>query len=206
MSYQWILSNVNAVQHVLPAPMVEIPTGGDPLAEIARRRDPTRVLYNGLVPFAVAALEHFFSQTFLIMLRYDTDARSRIRAHSRKVAMDDVAAISDGNLTIEEVVARWYTFQNVNSIHSAFNEWFGINVWQLLLRRKRIGRRVRVLEEVMNGLIEFRHGIVHRFDLDFGMDKEGIGDILNSVRMIIEVFVDHLEAERGIQIRDTLGA
>ena len=43
----------------------------EPLAQT----DPTRVLYNALVPFVLAALEHFFSQAFRILLRYNDKAR-----------------------------------------------------------------------------------------------------------------------------------
>ncbi|HEX5725895.1 MAG TPA: HEPN domain-containing protein [Longimicrobiaceae bacterium] len=200
LSYHWVLQNVRAVQRALPQP-IEVPSHG-PLAELTRLHDPVRVLYNALVPFAVAALEHFFSQTFIILLRFDDQARRRLRDQTRKVEMSEVFALSQGERRIEELVAQWYSFQNIQSVHNAFYEWFGIDVWKLLRRRKRVGRRISVLERRLNHLIEFRHGIVHRFELDFGLGRDEISELLESARVLIEVFVDHLEQERGIKIRD----
>ena len=39
-------------------------------------------------------------------------------------------------------MADWYSFQNIASIHTAFSDWFGIEFWKLLRRRRKIGKRI----------------------------------------------------------------
>ena len=89
--------------------------------------DPTRVLYNALVPFALAAVEHFFSQSFKILLKYDENAQMCLLKHQRKLEIGDVVAIRDGFKTLEDVVASWYSFQSIASIHAAYKEWLSID-------------------------------------------------------------------------------
>ena len=128
--------------------------------------DPTRVLYNALVPFALAAVEHFFSQSFKILLKYDENAQMCLLKHQRKLEIGDVVAIRDGFKTLEDVVASWYSFQSIASIHAAYKEWLSIDFWAVLRRRRKVGIRLPVLERQLDHLIEFRHGVVHRFDID----------------------------------------
>jgi hypothetical protein len=100
--------------------------------EVLAETDPTRVVYNALVPFAVASLENFFSRCFKILLRYNLKAQEKIAQQSKKVDFEDVIAIKNGTLTIEDIIADWYSFQNIASIHRAFSDWFGIDFWALL--------------------------------------------------------------------------
>jgi hypothetical protein len=94
---------------------------GTKLEDLARL-DPTRVLYNARVPFALASLEHFFSRCFKILLRYDAKAQKKLISQSRKVELEDAIAIRDGARTLEDIVADWYSFQSVSAIHKAFSE------------------------------------------------------------------------------------
>jgi hypothetical protein len=174
---------------------------GSHLAALARY-DPVRVLYNALVPFAVAALEHFFGQAFRILLHYDEQAQKHLREQAKKVEIQDVIAISEGRKTIEQVVADWYSFQNLASIHNAFKEWLGIDFWGLLRQRKKVGKHLPFLEQHLSHVIEFRHGVVHRLELDYDLDYDQIVEILDVAVVVIETFIDHLEQERGLKIRD----
>src|SRR5262249_41439857 len=155
------------------------------------RNDPVRVLYNALVPFAVAAIERFFGQVFRILLRYDLDARSRLPDQKTKIPIDDVLAISSGQKTIEDVVAEWYSFQNIQSSHKAFSDWFGIDLWGLLRRRKKVGARLPMLEKQLNRIIEFRHGVIHRFELDLDLGRGELEAIFDVVLAVVDAFIDH---------------
>jgi hypothetical protein len=146
-------------------------------------------------------LEHFFSQCFKILLRYELRAQNRLKQQTRKVDMTDVLAIQSGEKTIEDVVADWYSFQNIASIQNAFFDWFGIDVWKLLRRRRKIGKTLPILERRLNQLIEFRHGIVHRLSLDIELRKQQIQEILDVALAVIDTFVDYLEKHRGRPLR-----
>ncbi|MGB7293339.1 MAG: HEPN domain-containing protein [Thermodesulfobacteriota bacterium] len=202
LAYEFVRQNLRAVRYALPDPTESLDKLEGTKLESLSTSDPMRVLYNALVPFVVAALEHFFSQCFKILLQYEPKARVRLQQQSRKVDLSDVLAIQAGTKTIEDVVADWYSFQNIASIQSAFSDWFGIDFWKLLRRRKRIGRRIKLLESYFNRLIEFRHGIIHRLSLDLELRKPQIEQILDLAVVLIDTFVDHLETDRGKTIRD----
>jgi hypothetical protein len=202
LAYEFVTHNIRAVRYALPEPNEGLEKLVGTKLEALATADPTRVLYNALVPFAVAALEHFFSQCFKILLRYEPRARERLKQQTRKIDLADVLAIKAGTKTIEDVIADWYSFQNIASIHTAFSDWFGIDFWKLLRRRQKIGRRIALLESHLNQLIEFRHGIVHRLSLNIELRKPQIEEILDIALAIIDTFVDHLEKDRGKSIRE----
>jgi len=202
LSYELVIEKLSSLRFALPEPNEQLEKMvGTPLEALAGV-DPTRVLYNALFPFAVAAIEHFFSQSFKIMLRHDPDAQAKLRSQNKKIEIPDVYAIRDGEKSIEDVVADWYSFQNIGSIHTAFKDWFGINFQSLIRRRKKVGNKLPVLERRLASLIDFRHGVVHRFALDHGLRKQDIVDTLDMVQVLMDVFVDDLEKRRGVPIRD----
>jgi hypothetical protein len=197
------IQSLGSVRFALPQPFPDLQKLAGTKLESLARADPTRVLYNALVPFVLAAIEHFFSQAFRILLRYDDKARQRLLTQpSRKVDFPDALALAANTKTIEDVVADWYSFQNIDSIHKAFNEWFGIDVWKLLRKRRKVGKRIDWLENRFKQLIDFRHGIVHRFELNTDLDRAGIEELLDLSILLIDTFVDHAETALGENVRD----
>ena len=172
-----------------------------PALEPIATLDPQHILYNALVPFAVAAVEHFLSRSFKALLEFDPKTRERLLRQSRKVEMHEVVSIADGEMSIEDVVVGWYRFQNLDSIQRAFSEWFGIDFRAALRRRKRIGRRVVTLDAELGRMIDARHGVIHRLDIDTSLRKQGAGELLDTAMAVIDAFVDHLESQRSMRIR-----
>ena len=202
LSYEHVRTKISAVKLTLPKPHESFENLIETDLKVLSQLDQTRVLYNALVPFALAAVEHFFSQSFKILLKYDENAQTCLLKHHRKLEIGDVVAIRDGFKTLEDVVASWYSFQSIASIHAAYKEWLNIDFWAILRRRRKVGIRLPVLERQLDHLIEFRHGVVHRFDIDSEFRKEQIEEILDLVMVIIDEFVIHLEKVRGVPIRD----
>ncbi len=99
-------------------------------------------------------------------------------------------------------MVRRYSFQNINGIHSAFNEWHGIDIWRILRKKKKVGRKLQFLEVQLNELIDIRHGVVHRFSLNKELRKPDIEELLDLVLVIINSFVDYLEDTQDKIIRD----
>jgi hypothetical protein len=202
-TYNLVRNRVDAVIYTVLKPIIDFPKESL-LEDLARFGDPARVLYNALLPFALAAVEHFFGRCFAILLRYDPAAQKRLVAETRKVDMADVLAIEKGNLAVEDLVVGWYSFQSIDGINRAYSDWFAINFWSLLRSRKRIGKRVRFLSDHFDNLIQSRHGLVHRFEYDLDLGREEIKQVMETVIVLMDVFVAHLEQERGMQIRDKL--
>ena len=202
LAYESVCDSVSAVQYALPDPTPDLErlvgTDLEPFAEV----DPQRVLYNALVPFALAAVEHFLSRSFKILLQFNPKARERLQRQTRKVEMAEALSIAEGETSIEDVVVGWYRFQNLDSIQRAFSEWFGMDVRKILRRRRRIGRRIVVLDAELQKMIDARHGVIHRLHIDRSLRKPNISELLDTAMAVVDAFVDHLESEKSMRIRD----
>ena len=202
LSYEHVRNRISALKFVLPEPFESMEKLCGTELEVLAKNDPHRVLYNALVPFAVAAAEHFFSRCFKILLAYDEKAQRRLLEQKQKLELRDVISIRDGQQTLEDVVAGWYSFQNISSTHKAFNEWFDIDFWSVVRQRKKVGSRLPILEKKFQQLIELRHGLVHHFELDLELKKEHLEEMLDLVMALIDNFVTYLEKTRKVPIRD----
>ena len=202
LAYESVQDSVSAVQYALPDPTPGferlVGTDLEPLSEM----DPQRVLYNALVPFAVAAVEHFLSRSFKVLLEFDPKTCDRLLRLTRKVEIVEAISIAEGEMSIGDVVVGWYNFQNLDSIQKAFDEWLGIDFRATLRRRRRIGRRVVTLDAEFGRIIEARHGVIHRLHIDRGLQKHGISELLDAAMAVVDAFVDHLESHRSMRVRD----
>ncbi len=104
--------------------------------------DPARVLYDALVPFLVASLENSFGECFKIMRRYDKRARAKIPQQTRKVDITDLLAVNKGERRVEDVIAEWHSFQNIDSIQRAFSDWFGIHFWKIMRTEAKVAAKL----------------------------------------------------------------
>lgn len=203
MLYERVTDHLNAVRFSLPEEhegMARL-AGVPELADLARN-DPTRVLYNALVPFAVASLEGFLGDAFTILIRYSPKAQKRLAEQDKKIGFEDAIAISRGDRSLEDVIASWYSFQNVSSIQKAFDEWLGIDFRTVLRGTRAAGRKGQTLDDALTDLIAFRHRVIHSFELEYSLRRDRITRTLQDAQDVIDAFVDHLETGKGMIIRD----
>ena len=159
------------------------------------------MIYNGLVPFAVAMFEFFFSQAFQILIAYDEFALEKIKSHRQKVEFNTLLALQNKEKTIESIIAESYTFQNLDQLNKAFKEWLNIDVRNLLYKKKKIGTSVRFLENRIAEIIQYRHGVVHRFSIDRSLTKQEYIYMLDAIEAAINEFVTFVERKYKVQIK-----
>ena len=191
---------IGAVSMVMPKPSLELPASNGALTAFMKEIDPATYLYNAMLPYAVAAIENFFSGAFIILIRYSSEAQKKLKGESRKIEMADALAIMGRTKTLEDIVASWYSFQNLQSIHKAYFDWLGIDFWKIVRRDQRKGRRILKLADLLESLIQTRHSVVHGFDLDFSLDYDGIMEIFQTVEDVIEAFLRALSDDFGIKV------
>lgn len=201
---------LNSLEYALPeeqtkavmTPSGEITEENDEsgLLAFTKRFDPSRIVYNALVPFLVASLEHFFRETFEVLLKYDKNAQKTLEEQNRRLSFSEAALISRGELSLERVASGWFSFQNVDSIQKAYKDIHGVDVWKALRRRKKVRDRLPILMSALQNLIGARHGVVHHFSIDRELDRNGFLDLLHLVRAILEVMGDEIESKLGIQL------
>jgi hypothetical protein len=176
----------------------------DSLIEIMKSMDPIRVVYNAFVPFIISAFEYFFSQTFQILLKYDDKAIEKMTSYTQKIQFDKVLEITKGQNTIEALISDNYSFQNIGQINKAFKEWFDIDINKVLFKKKKIGNRVKYLQSTMNEIIQFRHGIIHHFNIDSSLTKDEVINMLKVLQLVINEMVICIEQKYVIKIEQEI--
>lgn len=205
--YQHLMDNIRKVRHSLPDPRIEFKDevkneDNGFFYELISQYDPSRIIYNGLVPFAVSMIEFFFSEVFQILIKYDEAALEKRRLHKLKVNFSDLIDVENENKTIEQVVASSYSFQNITQINKAFKEWVGIDIRGILFKRRKIGNKIVFLENRLSDIIQYRHEVIHNFNIDTTLSREGYLEILDSIEKSIDEITSFLEEKYDFIIDD----
>ncbi|PKN96166.1 MAG: hypothetical protein CVU43_22095 [Chloroflexi bacterium HGW-Chloroflexi-5] len=114
--------------------------------------------------------------------------------------MPTLLKVKEGELTIEDVISETYSFQNLDQMNKAFREWLNIDLKSIFFKRKRIGHQISFLEDRIQEIIQYRHGVVHRFELDRSLTKDGYIAILDAIEASIKEFLNYLEMKYQITI------
>ena len=201
-----VKQEISSLKFALPDQTFKSPelTGGkaDDFINYTNSLDPSRVIYNGLVPFAVSMFEYFFAQTFKILIKYDPSSLEKRINHKQKIEFETLLELQDKELTIESVIARNYTFQNLNQLNKAYKDWLNIDVRKILYKRKKIGNEIKFLENRIAEIIQYRHGIVHQFAIDRSLTKEGYIHILDAIETSINEFISFIEKKYSFRINE----
>lgn len=200
--YEYVKTELLKVRFALPDEQIKKEDAHNKIRSLINSADPSYTLYNALIPFAVSALETFFRQTFVILLRYDANAQLKLTEGKSKVAFSDILEISRGNMRVEELISKNYRFQNIPSIHKAFKDWLAIDFYEIIRKKKKIGKNILLVNSYLEKLIDMRHKIIHKFQVDCEINKKQCVQIYNFALQLIKMFVDYLESKKNLKIRD----
>ena len=205
--YLYIKQNISAVKFALPeASMKQFQSGDGKVSDFIKyiqSSDPSRIIYNGLVPFAVSMFEYFFSQAFQVLIKYDAVALEKRDVHKQNLDFKTLLEVERKESTIENIIARNYTFQNLNQLNKAYKDWLKIDVRNILYKKKKIGNSLTFLENRIFDIIQYRHGIIHQFTIDYSLTKEGYIHILETIEKGIGEFISFLEKKYKLKIDES---
>lgn len=158
--YCHVKKEISSIRYALPEPSIQLPKPADKKLDdfiaATQSMDPCRVLYNGLVPFAVSMFEFFFSQAFQVLIKYDPSALKKRATYKQKLDFETLLEVDKGEATVESVIAKNYTFQNLDRLNKAYKEWLDIDVRKVLYKKKKIGHSVSFLENRISDIIQYR--------------------------------------------------
>lgn len=204
--YSHVKQELSAVRFSLPDPSINLskPVEGKihDFVKLTESMDPSRVLYNGLVPFAVSMFEYFFSQAFQVLIKYDPVALEKRTTHKQKLDFETLLEVEKKEATVESVISRNYTFQNLNQLNKAYKDWLNVDVRKLLYKKKKIGDSVTFLENRISDIIQYRHGIVHHFAIDRSLTKDGYILMLEAVEKSIDEFITYAEKKYNFKVEE----
>lgn len=200
--YQHVNQEISAIKYSLPDSTIKNLQSDkeNSLTEYLHSFDPSRVLYNGLVPFAVSMFEYFFSQVFKILISYDEYALNKQKNNKTKIDFSTLLQVNNNEKTIENVIAENYTFQNLNQLNKAYKDWLDIDVRKILYKKKKIGNSITFLENRISDIIQYRHGIVHHFNIDRSLTKNDYLHILEAIEKSMLELIYYVEIKYNIEI------
>jgi len=205
-----LLHDLESLEQVLPeetmkslhTPQGEITeeTDQNGLLQLIQKYDPSRVIYNALIPFLVAVIEDFFRECFEILLKYDSSTMVKLEDQTRKLSLAEVKAISMREPGFERIVSSWYSFQNINGIQKAYSEILCFDIGKILSHREQVRDKLPIMSKWLENLIETRHGVIHHFSLNRGLDRETFLDLIHFVRALLQVVSEGFEQKLGIKL------
>jgi len=145
---------------------------------------PTANMFNANVysTFLCSLLEEYFKTTYIALLKY-SERKDKIL--NVKFSPYDMMDISNGKKTVEEVFASTLSFQNIQKIclnfHSLDNK---IDISQAL-KRPYCNRRKNLYEQI-NDILERRHGLIHRLQIDEKYSSENLRKDIKDVTVAIK--------------------
>ncbi len=211
-TYDRSLEVLETLKFAVPEEIVRLPggkdgTGGDArFIELVQQLDPARVVYNGLVPMLVAVLENYYSRLFLVLARCDAGAQTRVREAriSRGLSGDDLLRLASGELRPEAVLAREFSFQNLDILTATFKRWFDLDIKSILGPPRRIQGKTDSLLNSLSRLIEYRHDVVHGLRIDRSLSRDGLVYWIDVAARVIEETTMSLGRKYGFSVERIL--
>jgi len=158
------------------------------------------IINNLLVPFLVSSLEDFLRSFFISYLESQSDVLELIYEQKGKLEYATVRDLLEGKVTLAECEANSYSFQNLNSANSAFQQYVKVSLYNIWNRRKKYGGRAYRVLEVLQELLILRHRIIHEAYIKSNLSKNDVVRYTKFVEYAGELLAHHLEENRKFRI------
>lgn len=155
---------------------------------------------NTTLPFLVSCLESFLREFFVAYVETHPDIKERIYEKTAKIEYRQLRDLLSGKKTLAELEAENYTFQNLYSAHAAYKAYIGVDIFDILNKRRRVGKTSRIVRDVIQEILELRHKIVHTAFLDIDLNKERMDTYIGYLRKAGQLFVNKFLAEKNFRI------
>ena len=147
------------------------------------------LLSNISTTYLSSIIENYFRDLYVTLIRY-SDKKEKIITNSN-INKNDLFEVSEGKLTIEDAVALSKSLQNIKKIDSYFREINSkIDIKGAL--SKPYHRRKETLFQTVDRVLEHRHSLVHRLNVDISYKKENVISDIKSVRVALDRVYEHL--------------
>jgi len=156
--------------------------------------NPWIISNNLILPFLVATIEDYFKSTFIAVLRSSENKETFLK--SSKLANHHLSNITQGLMSVEDAIAENLPFQRIAAICKHFKD-VDKNIDFATALRKPYRRRKISLYASLENIIDSRHRIIHRGQLDLQLDDEAISSMLHDVKEGIIRCYKHLTDVNG---------
>jgi hypothetical protein len=163
-------------------------------------QNPNRIVYNSLIPFMVSIIEHLLSNSFMLLLKYDDVAFSKLNDENIKIPLDQVLKVSNSELDIAQIITDSINFQNLSIANKAYKKYFNIDVLNIISINKSVSKRKIFLKKEIENIISLRHNMIHDFSFDYSYSRLNFLFHLNCIETFVNVFISNLESNNDLKI------
>ena len=156
-----LFNNFSSLKHILSKYPRDIEAEKS-MYEISGIPTPNMFHANVYSTYLCSLIEEYFRTTYIALLKY-SDRKDKIL--NVKFSPYDMVDISNGEKTVEEVFAGTLSFQNIQKICSNFHALDNkLDIGQAL--KKPYHNRKKNQYEQVKDILERRHGLIHRLEID----------------------------------------
>ncbi len=139
------------------------------------------------VPYLLSVLEDYLRSTYTILLTF-TDKKKDIFKKTR-IQNEDLTTILDNTSSIQEIISRYKSFQNIDLINANFQE-IDVRIKFKDLLNKTNPRKKYLIK--LQKLIDFRHKLIHQAELNYYYSVKEFEKDVAIIFEIIKMFYDNL--------------
>jgi len=155
---------------------------------------------NTLLPFVVASLESFLKEFFTEYLETHPDVLEKVYEKKSKIEYSELKKLLSGEKSLAQHEADNYTFQNLYSANNAYKNYIDVDIFKILDQRKKVGKKVKVVRNVIVEMLELRHRIIHAAHIEITLDKDKMSTYIAYTRKAGELLVNTFLSEKQFRI------
>jgi hypothetical protein len=164
--------------------------------------EPSLAVYNAMFPFLTSLIEFMFKESFIVMIKYNEEARKIISKTNLKVPLEDVLKVNSGKILIEDIIADTFTFQNLGQVNKAYKTYLNIDIANIFSKKRKVGNNFFRIYQQIEEIIQIRHSIIHHFGFHTNIDKATFVNSLKTIEIALDMFMQHLEIKYKWSISD----
>jgi len=139
--------------------------------------------YNLLLISLISSFEVFVKDIFIILINRDEEIKNKILNSKKKISFEILKRYNQKEISLGEIIAENYNFQNINSIKDAYT---------FIGQEKLIQDAKPILDKINKEIIK-RHKIMHESQIYPKINQKYLDKIQNEFASIGIYFSNHLK-------------
>ena len=149
----------------------------------------------------ITALEVFLKDRFIELINIRKLSYENVAKETKKFTMMEVSYILEQKLSVGEIIAEYFNFQNLDSINRAFGQILNLNFFEELKRfewKSKDEGTLKINEDfykVLYKWINLRHNLVHDINFDEYISIDSISDFdtyIVDFAHFVDLFIEDL--------------
>ena len=158
-----------------------------PIDDITKQYNPLISSTNIGLPFLISILEEYLRDSYISLLKYSSNKKEILKKSN--IQTEELIEVAENRLSIENVISRFKSFQNIELINRNFKEIR--NDLSFIDTLKRFNPRLKYDQKLI-AIITKRHNLIHRFQMDYDYSIKEFEKDLKLIEKVVQIFYDKI--------------